>query len=59
MARKAESLTRQELFKIYPVLPTLGIGANQCPRLFFELPAQWPLGADRGQLKIMPLSDYA
>jgi hypothetical protein len=34
-ARKAESLTRQELFKTYPVLPTPGIGGDKCPRVFW------------------------
>ena len=32
--RKAESLTRQELLKRYPVPPPFGIAVDQHPRLF-------------------------
>ncbi|MFZ0401270.1 MAG: hypothetical protein WAL03_09315, partial [Pseudolabrys sp.] len=37
-ARKAESLTRQELRTTYPVLPMLGIAADLNPRPFFGCP---------------------
>ncbi|MFZ0109097.1 MAG: hypothetical protein WAL01_06295, partial [Pseudolabrys sp.] len=32
-ARKAESITRQELLDVYPVLPSFGITADKSPRL--------------------------